>query len=89
MNELFAFEISSPRTNAEIVVTTAIETDTRLFVSSVRWSRGRSRLTHRPTNVPVRMTTKTRRPMITGLSMFDISLIHVRSEFKKDIPPEI
>ena len=69
MNELFAFEISSPRTSAEIVVTSAIETDTRLFVSSVRSSRGRSRLTVRPANVPVRMTTKTRKPIINGLSM--------------------
>src|SRR6187455_480680 len=71
MNELFALEISNPRTRAEIVVTTAMETDTRLFVSSVRSSRGRSRLAVRPANAPARMTTKTRRPIINGLGMFD------------------
>ena len=35
-NEVLAFEISSPSTSAETVATTAMDTETRLFVSSVR-----------------------------------------------------
>jgi hypothetical protein len=33
---VLAFEISSPSTSAETVETTAMDTETRLFVSSVR-----------------------------------------------------
>ena len=36
INEVLAFEISSPSTSAEIVPTIAIDTETRLLVSSVR-----------------------------------------------------
>ena len=35
-NEVLALEISSPSTRAETVATTAMDTETRLFVSSVR-----------------------------------------------------
>ena len=35
-NEVLAFEISSPSTSAETVATTAMDTETRPFVSSVR-----------------------------------------------------
>ena len=36
VNDVFALEMSSPSTSAETVATTAVETDTRFFVSSVK-----------------------------------------------------
>jgi hypothetical protein len=36
LNEVLAFEVSSPSTSAETVATTAMDTETRFFVSSDR-----------------------------------------------------
>src|SRR5438046_708875 len=69
MNELLAFEISSPSTSAVIVPTTAIETETRLFVSSFRWCVGRRCRAHQPTNALPASTAKMMKPMIGGESV--------------------
>src|SRR5207248_7852119 len=69
MNEVLAFEISSPSTSAEIVPTTAIETETRLFVSSFNWCAGRRRRVSQPTNAPPASTAKMMKPMIGGESV--------------------
>src|SRR2546423_4447523 len=69
MNEVLAFEISSPNTSAEIVPTTAIETETRLFVSSFNWCAGRRRRVSQPTNAPQASTAKMMKPMIGGESV--------------------
>lgn len=66
MNEVLAFEISSPSTSAEIVPTTAIETETRLFVSSFRWCAGKRRRVSQPANAPPTSTAKMISPTISG-----------------------
>src|ERR1041385_753410 len=74
MKEVLAFEIRRPRTSAEIVPTTAIETETRLFVSSVRWCAGRRCWAAQPTNAPPTSTAKIIRPMIGGESVTGLDL---------------
>src|SRR5881275_2503651 len=69
MNELFAFEISSPSTSAVIVPTTAIETETRLFVSSFRWCVGRRCRAPQPANALPASTAEMMKPMIGGESV--------------------
>jgi hypothetical protein len=72
MNELLALEISNPSTSAETVATTAIDTETRLFVSSVRWCGRRRRLSTQPANAPAEITAKTTKPMDNGCSIIEV-----------------
>ena len=69
MNEVLAFESSSPNTSAEIVPTTAIVTETRFFVSSVRWCAGRLCRAHQPANAAATTTAKMIKPMTGGESV--------------------
>src|SRR3977135_1603288 len=69
MNEVLAFEISSPSTSAVIVPTTAIETETRLFVSSFRWCVGRRCRAHQPANALPASSAKMMTPIIGGESV--------------------
>jgi hypothetical protein len=69
LNELLAFDSRSPRTKAEIVATTAIDTETTLFVSSERWCCGTRRLISAPANAPANVNANTIMPMTIGLNV--------------------
>jgi hypothetical protein len=58
LNEPFAFEINSPSTSAEMVATIAIDKETTLFVSSVRWCAGRHCLIAQPASAPANIYHK-------------------------------
>jgi len=84
MNEVLAFEISSPSTSAVIVATTAIETETRLFVSSFRWCVGRRCRAPQPANALPASTAKMMKPMLGGESVIGTrhSMMTERSSYR-------
>lgn len=63
VNDVLALEISSPSTSAETVATTTVDTDTRFFVSSVKWCFGKRCLTSAPANAQAMIAAKTISPM--------------------------
>lgn len=69
LNELSAFESKRPRTKAEIVATTAIDTETTLFVSSVRLCCGTRHRTTAPANDPAKITANTRMATTNGVNI--------------------
>src|ERR1700716_2381221 len=84
MNEVLAFEISSPSTSAVIVPTTAIATETRLFGSSFRWCVGRRCPAPPPATALPARTPEMLKPMIGGESVTGtrISMMTERSSYR-------